>query len=329
MVGPRSSANRVLAGTFVAVLAALLPLLGLGCGTDSDWPKDHKGPKVAVSFAPLYCFASNVAGDDAVVRSMMTTTGPHDFNPTDIEARLIRNANLLFINGLDLDEELATKLQRGSGNKSLKVINLGARIPADRLLEGECHHDHGHDHPHEHASDPHIWLSPDFAVIMTEGIRDELKVADPSNAANYDRRAAEYVAKLRKLKADGVDLLKDKKDRRLVTFHESLAYFAKDFGLTIEGVVQKKPGSEPNQDELNQLLKKCRDGKVRLIAIEPQYTANTSAETVLNELRRKGLADAAAVEIDPLETANPAALTADWYERKMRANIEELAKAMK
>src|SRR5215204_157592 len=72
-----------------------------GCGgiPDDGWPKDKPGPKVAVSFAPLYCFAVNVAGDDAVVRNLLTSSGPHHFQPTDRDARLLRRADLFFVNG--------------------------------------------------------------------------------------------------------------------------------------------------------------------------------------------------------------------------------------
>jgi ABC-type Zn uptake system ZnuABC Zn-binding protein ZnuA len=315
----------------VAGLALALGLLPSGCGGGDDvWP-DRPGPKVVVSFAPVYCWAVNVAGDDAVVKNMMTTTGPHDFNPTDTDARLVRRADLFFINGLGLDNDLAGAVKRGSGNNRLAVIDLGARLPADQLLEGQCNHDHaGHDHKHDHGTDPHVWLNPDYAVTMTEAIRDELKKADPGNAANYDRRAAEYVGKLRTLKAEGLEKLKGKTDRKLVSFHESLAYFARSFDLTVTGVVQKTPGQEPNTDELAKLIDLCKAQKVRLVAVEPQYTANTSAKAVLDELARKGaVTDAALVEIDPMETVTPAALTPAWYEERMRANLDALARAMK
>jgi ABC-type Zn uptake system ZnuABC Zn-binding protein ZnuA len=326
---PRS--RWVLVGV-IAVLAGALPFLGVGCGGGEEVWKEQPGPKVVVSFAPLYCFAANVAGDNAQVKSLMTTSGPHDFNPTDTEARLLRKADLLFINGLGLDDGLAETLRKGSSNRKLNVVALGKRIPEDQLREGSedhDHHAHGHHHEHEGGHDPHVWLSPDLAALMTEGIRDELKKADPGNAAGYDQRAAEYVAKLRKLKADGQDMLKGKADRKLVTFHESLAYFARDFDLTIAGVVEKKPGVEPTSDELTALIKKCQENKVRLIAVEPQYGANTSAKTLLDEVRRRGVPDAELVEIDPLETVIPAALTPGWYEEKMRANLAALRDKMK
>lgn len=309
----------------LVVLAAAL--FATGCAKDSVWP-ERAGPKVVVSFAPIYCFATNVAGDDAVIKNMMTTTGPHDFNPTDIDAKLLRKADLFFINGIDLDNEQAKALHRGSGNRLLKVIDLGGKIPDTKLLEGKCTHDHGHAHAHDHGHDPHIWLGLDHAVLMVEGIRDELKAADPKNAANYDRRAAEYIAKLQKLRDDGRAMLKDKADRKLITFHDSLTYFANTFGLDIKGVVQKKPSVDPNSQEMSDLIKLCGENKVRVLTVEPQFSPD-AAKTILTELKRKGIADAELVEIDPLETVRPDELNPDWYERKMWANIEALAKAMK
>src|SRR5262249_41436614 len=152
---------------------------------------------------------------------------------------------------------------------------------------------------------------------------------DAAHAAEYDKRAAEYVAKLRKLKADGLELLKNKSDRRLVTFHESLGYFADAFNLKVVGVVQKKPGVEPNDSEMKDLVKLCAKEKVRLIAVEPQYSTRTSAGQLGAELIRAGVKDAELVEIDPLETVRPTDLTPDWYEQKMRANLAALADKMK
>lgn len=317
---------------FLVLTVAAAGLLGAagGCGKESAWG-DKPGPKVAVSFAPLYCFARGVAGDDAAVQSVMSTTGPHDFNPTDVEARLLRQADLFFVNGLSLDDDVTATLKRGSGNPRLKLVKLGDALPKKLLVEGECKHDHdhGHDHHHDHGFDPHVWLSPDLAELMTNGIRDELAAADPAHADGYKQRAAAYAAMLRQLKAEGIELLSKKKDRKLVTFHESLAYFAEAFNLDVAGVVQKKPGVEPNAKELDELVRVCLANKVRLIAVEPQYTANTSAKAVLDELKRRGITDAELVEVDPLETAPASALTPDWYEAKMRANLAALAKAMK
>ena len=282
-----------------------------------------------MSFAPLYCFAVNVAGEDAVVRNLLTTSGPHHFNPTDRDARLIGRADLFFVNGIGLEGDKPESMKKGSGNKNLKIVELGSRIPEDKLFEGSCQHE---EHAgHDHGKDPHFWLSPDYAVILVEGIRDELKAADPTHAAGYDDRANRYITKLRALKQEGLELLKDKKDRKIVTFHDSMTYFAKTFDLKIVGVVQKNPGTEPSDKQLKTLIALCADlnDPVRVICVEPQYGTSNSAGELRKELIRNKVPNPELVELDPLETVRPEDLKPDWYETKMRANLRALAEKMK
>ena len=46
----------------------------------------------------------------------------------------------------------------------------------------------------------------------------------------------------------GEKVLKDKKDRRIISFHESLGYFAKEFDITIVDVIEEGPGQEPGPE---------------------------------------------------------------------------------
>ena len=324
----------------VAAVAAVLPLLIIGCGKKSDpanannpndpnWP-DRPGPKVVVSFAPLYCFAVNVAGDDAVVKNVMTTTGPHDFNPTADDVKMLTKAEIFFVIGLGLDEDKAETMKKGASNDKLRIVELGEKLPKEKLCEGKCEHDKDAKHDHDHDKDPHVWLSPDHAALMVNLIRDELKAADPAHAAGYDARAAAYIVKLNAMKADGLALLKDKQNKRLVSFHDSLAYFEQAYDLKVMGVLTKKPGQEPDEKQMKKLIRLCADEQnpIRVIAVEPQYSTSTSGETLRKELLNKGVKDPVLVEIDPLETVRPDELTPDWYEKKMRANLDALAKAL-
>jgi zinc transport system substrate-binding protein len=306
-----------------------------GCTPVSDgWTEGKSGPKIVVSFAPLYCFAVNVAGEDAEVRTVMTTQGPHGFNPSPTDSRMLSRADIFFSNGLLLDDGIAKRLVNGSGNTRLKHVALGAKLDASLILEGACNHnhDHGggdakHDHEHDHGQDPHIWLGMPQAAKLVEAIRDELKALDPAHAANYDRRATEYLAKLDRLKAEGQAMLAPKKNKRLVCFHESLNYLANTYDLTVSGVVEASPGHEPSSKELDTVVATCVKRTVRIIAVEPQYSAKTAAETILTELKRKGVPNPLIVTVDPLETCSESELTPDWYETRMRANFAALAGA--
>jgi zinc transport system substrate-binding protein len=324
-------------------IAAALPLLvvavGLatvaGCSpapTDTAWV-GSTGPKVLASFAPIQCFALNVAGDDATVKVVFGDQGPHHIKDNPAHARLFAGADVIFINGLGLEDKNVRTIQKAT-TKKIPVVSLGNLLPETMLIEGSCacckEEEGAEEHDHDHGDhDPHAWLGIDQAVKMVEAIRDELARRDPAHADGYAKRAAAYSAKLQKLKADGVAMLKEKTERQFISFHESLNYFAKNFGLRLPEVIQTNPGQEPTQKELKQLLERCEKKGIRVIAIEPQYGAGTSAKAVADALKAKGLADVQLIVIDPLETAVESEFNADWYETKMRANLEALAKALK
>ena len=310
------------------VLAAVLPFVG--CRGNVDPWAGSTGPKVVASFAPIASLAQAVAGPDATVKPVMTTQGPHTFDFTHAEAGVVRGADLFLINGLGLDDKVAAKLQEAAGPKSPKLVNLGSLVPELDLVAGEHDHDHGEKgHKHDHKTDPHVWLGLDHAVTYVNAVRDELKLLDPVHAAGYDGRAAASVASLAKLKAEGQATFKGKADKKFVAFHESLAYFAGTFDLEVAAVIQPDPGSEPTAARMQKLVDDCVKEKVRVIAVEPQFSASQSAARLKDELTRRGVAGAVVIVIDPMETAEPEALNAGWYEAKMRSNIDALAAALK
>ncbi|VTS06042.1 metal ABC transporter substrate-binding protein [Tuwongella immobilis] len=320
---------------FVALLG--MTLTGCAPGPVNPWP-EKPGPKVLVTFAPLYSFVSSVAGDDANVMCLLTNHGPHGFEPTKREAQIVATSEVVIMNGLGLDDAIIAKLSRARGGK-LKVYSLGDSLDKNTLHANEEHdHDHGHDHDHaghdhhhhDHgAYDPHIWLGSDESVAMISAIEKALSEMDPAHAAGYKARAAETIAKLKALHAEGKELLKGKSEKAIVSFHDSLRYLASSYGLQIAGVVQVDAGVEPNSAAMKRLIATCVKEKVRLIAVEPQFPANNAAKTILEALKSAGVADAGFIEIDPLETASPEDLKPDWYFEKMRQNLQQLAKALK
>lgn len=338
------------------IVAALMGSSGIiGCSSAPD-PWAGKGePRIVTSFPPLYCFARAVAGDKAAVINLCSNVGPHHYkyNPRDLV--MMTRAQLLIANGLTLDDTFCDLLNSNSGNAKLSYLKLGKvmddknhdllhtdsdepkRIEAPKDAAGHSHaHGHAHAHGHEghdHGDhDPHIWLGIPQAQKMVSYIRDELKAIDPANAATYDQNAAAYLQKLEQLLKDGNEELKDikKEDRKLVTFHDSMQFFAGSFGLQITAVIEGGPGQSPSAERMKQLVEACKG--IRVIAHEPQYEAR-SADTLQKELQEKHKQETKLTVLDPLETADPRDLETiddkgnDWYLRKMRENLANLKKA--
>jgi ABC-type Zn uptake system ZnuABC Zn-binding protein ZnuA len=213
------------------------------------------------------------------------------------------------------------------------VIELGEALPKDKLLKmdlGLAHAGHGHG-----EFDPHVWLGIPQAIVMVEQIREKLSEKDPVHKDGYAKRAGEYIDKLKKIQEDGKKALGEKKDPNIISFHESLGYFAAMLNdkdrqrLNVVASIEPVAGTEPDPKRIENLVKLCKSKDTRLIAVEPQYPQNTAAATLRQALFDKEIKDAAFVVVDPIETVEPDKVDADYYEKKMRENIDNLAKSMK
>ncbi len=299
-------------------LTVVLSFLALtnGCGSAQDpWEGKGGSPRIVTSFAPLYCFARNVAGDKAgIVCICQGSKGPHGYRETHEDLLTMRRADLLIANGMGLDDGFMEKLKR-SGTATLRYLKVAETIDKSLIIGGG--------HP-----DPHLWLGVKQAKAMVSKIRDVLKesgVGDPS--VNYDANATAYLKKL--------DKLKDYKKKELaaikspiVTFHESLNYFADSFGLKIAGSIRVTPESEIGGPRIRELIALCLKEKVEIIAVEPQYK-KAEAENLKKQLVSRGLKNVKLVRVDPLEACEVKDLNADWYIRKMQENIDNLVGSQK
>lgn len=315
--------------------AATIPLGG--CSKPHDpWPGvQGEGPKVAASFPPLYCFTRAVTGDnDAKVLCLLTKVGPHDYKFDATDALKVQKADVLFVNGLQLDDAV-TGMRNTAGNQKVRLVDLGALLEKDHhdllIHVKHDHHDHGGPGHHHHGEhDPHVWLGMAQAKVLVELIRDQLSELAPDKKDAYHKNAAAYLKKLDELHAYGKQQLSGKKGRVIAT-HDSLSYFAESFGVKVVANIMPQPGIPPDGKKKAELIKLCTDADnpVRAITVEPQYAAK-AAKALIGEIKG-AVKDAkqvpALVSFDTLETAE-GELGPQYYLDKMRTNIDNLAKAL-
>jgi zinc transport system substrate-binding protein len=314
----------------VAILACAASLAGCRHGEVPQWKGQH--PHVVATIAPLACFARNVGGAHAEVKCLCTVTGPHETVFDAQESLLLRDTDVFLAVGLGLDEKFADKMYTHSNNAHLRYVKLGDSLPKDLKLHSDPDEDDKAKDKEKHEEhgeiNPHVWLGLAQAKAMVAMIRDELKKADPAHADDYDANAKKYSASLDKLLADGKQQLAGKTNRKVIAFHDSLPYFAGNFGIQIAGTIELAPGDEPSAAQLARLVKLCKEQDVRVIAAEPQYPKTTSVKTLHDSLDAKGFTVQMA-EVDPLETAEPGQLDdLAWYEQKMRGSVEDLARKL-
>jgi len=177
--------------------------------------------KVVTTFTVIADMAKNVAGDAADVSSI-TKPGAeiHEYQPTPGDIKRAQGAQLILVNGMNLELWFQRFYQHLRGVPEVVVT---AGITPMGITEG----------PYNGKPNPHAWMSADNALIYVNNIRDALVKYDPANADTYQRNAEAYKAKITRTMAplrQQVAAIPENQ-RWLVSSEGAFSYLARDLGL--------------------------------------------------------------------------------------------------
>ncbi|MFQ5399081.1 MAG: metal ABC transporter solute-binding protein, Zn/Mn family [Anaerolineae bacterium] len=253
-------------------------------------------------------------GDIELVTLMGPGQDPHSYEPSARELAAVSEADVIFINGWGLEEGLARVL----GSLSVSpIVPVSANI-TPLPLAGGAGFEGGRGDP---VPDPHTWLDPHLVAQWTKNIDETLSALDPGHAAGFHQRAGEYQAALLELMTflDEQIAAIPEEQRKLVTNHDSLGYFAAQYNFTVVGTVI--PGAstlaEPSASRLADLVAKMQEVGVCTIFAESS-AGDKVASAAAAELQG---CDAVRVMTLYTGTLGPAGTTADSYIGMMRANV--------
>ena len=249
-----------MAGTRNVAVAVLLALAVAACGDASrEGSAEDDRPRVATTVAPVTDVVRQVVGDRATVVGLIPEgVDSHTFEPSPSTIRTLAEADVLFLNGLHLEESTLTQA-RAALPVDAPVVALG-----DLVLE-----------PGQYAFDfsfpksdgdpnPHVWMDPTLVRRWSEIVRDTMSRLDPGGAEVYSANKARFAAVIDELDraiAASVATIPPAA-RKLVTYHDSFAYFSRRYGVPVIGAVQPSDFSEPSPRELQALVEQIRAERV-------------------------------------------------------------------
>ena len=245
---------------FFTILLALALLLS-GCAAQKSEPSAD----ILATTAPVAQIVGAItAGTDLTVATLISepVSCVHDYALSVDQMRAVEQAKHIVISGAGLEEFMADVLT------SRAVIDASEGLA---LLPGE-----------EGESDPHTWLAPENMIAMTHTVETALAAEYPQHADLFAENADIWCRKLDELQAYGEHLLSSLSCRRLVTFHDGFAYFAKAFDLEIAASMEIEAGSEPSARELEEIISLLQDQGIPAVFTEINGTAD-AAELVARE----------------------------------------------
>ncbi|WP_273720004.1 MULTISPECIES: metal ABC transporter solute-binding protein, Zn/Mn family [unclassified Bartonella] len=277
--------------------------------------------KVVVSFSILADLVKNVGGNHI---SMTTFVGPnantHTYEPVPRDAQALRNADIIFINGLHL-EGFIDRLITASGTKAL-LVEVAANISPLKMKNQEQSAQ-----PHHHHSniDPHAWQTIPNVEIYIKNIAAAFCKIDQQSCLSYNKNAKIYLQKLKetqeKLKTKIAIIPKDQ--RIIITSHDAFSYFAQEYGFTILAPQNTSKEAEATAGDVAKLIKQIKTNKAAALFVE-----NISNPRLIKQIAKEtGLKIGGTLYSDALSNENgPAATYLDMMEHNVNTIIDAITK---
>ena len=255
--------RRISRSCVAGMICAAGMLVG-GCGEDADSGAADSGSQLQVgtTVAPITSIAANIGGDRVKITGIVPEgTNSHTFEPKPSVAELLSQLDVLFVNGLKL-EEPTKELAEENLKDGAEIVELGTKsIPASQYAYDFSFPKSGG------KPNPHLWTDPKYALKYAAIIRDTLSERDPDDAAyfsaNYDRFKTKVEAFDKAMRTSFDTIAREQ--RKLLTYHDAYAYFGRDYGWDIIGAIQVSDFEDPTPKEVASLIDQVKATKVPAI----------------------------------------------------------------
>ena len=258
-----------------SVSAAALVLSGCGESDDSAPESDGDSILVATTVSPITSIVSRVGGDCVDVRGIVPEgTNSHTFEPAPSVAALLSDADVVFINGLKLEDPTLAMAEANMADGA-ELVELGtvALPEEDYIFDFSFPEEDG-------KPNPHLWTDPTYAVVYADIVREVLSERDPECADQMQENFEAFAAQAEEL-AEAVRLDQQTVPAgglKLVTYHDAYAYFAENFGWQVVGAVQPSDFADPTPSEVVTLIEQIRTEGVPTIFGSEVFPSNVLEE---------------------------------------------------
>jgi ABC-type Zn uptake system ZnuABC Zn-binding protein ZnuA len=253
---------RTIVASLVALAAVAVATLAGTSGAAAGARADVDRLQVVTTVSPLTNIAANVAGGLADVTGVIPEgANSHEFEPAPSLAKTLSKADVIFVNGLHL-EQPTKELAEANLKEGAEIVELGPRTITEKQWLYDFSFPKSGGDPN-----PHLWTNPPYAKRYAEIFRDVLSRRDPAHARAYARNYTRYAAQLDRLDRaiSGATATLPRGQRKLLTYHDSFAYFARTYGWTVIGAIQPADFSDPTPKEVANLIKQIRNAHVKAI----------------------------------------------------------------
>lgn len=247
--------------TLRVALAPIVALALMACG-DEGRSASNDTLRAVTTVSPITNIVQNVGGTRVGVSGIVPEgTNSHTFEPVPSDAGAMADANVVFVNGLHLEEPTIALAEANVGD-GVQIVPLGELTisPDEYIFDFSFPREQG-------DPNPHLWTNPLYAKRYAEIVKDTLSELDPGSAEYYERNYVEFAERIDELDevVRQVTETVPSESRKLLTYHDSFPYFAREYGWTVIGAIQPSDFAEPTAQDVARLIDQVREEHVPAI----------------------------------------------------------------
>jgi zinc/manganese transport system substrate-binding protein len=240
--------------------------------------------RVVATTPDLASIAREVGGNKvSVVALAKPVEDPHfvDAKPSHIVT--LNRADVLIEGGAELELGWLPPLLESARNSKIAAGAPGRVVASAgiRMLDVPTSFDRSKGDIHS-LGNPHFLVDPDNAKIVAKNIAEHFAAVDPKNAATYRANLARFTNAVDAKTVQWVRALAPYKGSKVVTYHKDFVYFARQFGLSIIGELEPKPGIAPSPAHLASVIGAMKSQGGKVLLVQP-YQNRRTAETVARQ----------------------------------------------
>jgi len=225
-----------------------------------------------------------IGGDRVDVTTIAEgTQDPHKVPVKPSFVTKLNRADALVVQGLGLEHAFLPALLEAARNPKI-APGAPAYIDSSLYVEplevpSSTNRSQGELHP---LGNPHFNMDPVLARQMARAIAEGLERVDPDGAATYRDGLGRFTALLDQKIPEWEKLAAPLRGVKAVSYHQDMIYFARRYGLVLEGTIETKPGVPATPGHLEELVATMKREGVKLVLREVAYEMPL-AETVASQ----------------------------------------------
>jgi len=251
--------------------------LCLACSDTSD--RSSSKVNIVATTGMVADLARNIGQDSVTVEALMGPgVDPHLYKATQGDLVRLRNADIIFYNGLRLEGKMGEVFDKLQQVKT--VVPIAEGISTNTLMQ---------DPTYEGAPDPHIWFDVELWSLTIDTVVETLVEFDPESADYYRENAKAYKARLQELDAfvsEQIQRIPEDK-RILITAHDAFNYFGRAYDIEVRGLQGISTLSEFGLRDRVDLVNFITEKEIKSVFVETSVSEK-NIESIVEGCRQRG-----------------------------------------